>query len=45
MGLLHYSRQNMLHSIKIDLFFTSFLVSFSSLWWFDGVKQKALEGG
>jgi hypothetical protein len=35
----------MLHGIKIDLFFTSSLVSFSSLWWFDRVNQKALEGG
>jgi hypothetical protein len=35
----------MLHGIKIDIFFTSSLVSFSSLWWFDGIKQKALEGG
>jgi hypothetical protein len=35
----------MLHGINIDLFFTSSLVSFSSLWWFDGIKWKALEGG
>jgi hypothetical protein len=35
----------MLHGIKIDLSFTSSLVSFSPLWWFDGIKEKALEGG